>query len=434
MFKFAGLVVLANAHNVKNVVHVMMENRAFDTIFGYLTHTTDIDNLVGKEPFCNYVNVNDPNSLKVCTAPNQVDTSIYGPDHGYFETTNELYGTNDPSVPLPEVAPMNGFAQQAYNSAFKGADAAHLQQVMAGFDPKNIPVHATLASEFTIFDRWFAAIPGPTQPNRVSSHCATSKGWYNNDGTKLAEGNDCRSIFQDLSDAGLTWKNYFQEVPSFFFLRNTRLQMAANSKVWSSFVSDAQSGNLPNYSFLEPNFGELKQNQATYNGNLQLIVDGHAGEPGFFHNAEYFLKELYETLRNSPQWESTLLLITYDEHGGFFDHVPPPKAPNPDGITTPDPDHAGVVYSFDRLGVRVPVIAVSPWVAKGKVEHEPKGPHPDSQYSHASIPATIRSIFKLSSPPLTAREAWSGDFESILMDTPRDDCPYVMPAVNMNGF
>ncbi|KAJ3273444.1 hypothetical protein HDV01_004514, partial [Terramyces sp. JEL0728] len=377
-------------------------------------------------PFCNLVNVNDPNSLKVCTAPNQVDTTKYGPNHGYSETTEQLYGSRNPN-PLPKSAPMSGFAQQASGNSFKGADAAHLQQVMAGFDPKNIPVHATLASEFTIFDRWFAAIPGPTQPNRVSAHCATSHGWYSNDRNSLVAGNPCRSIFEDIHDAGLTWKNYFQEVPSMFFLRNTRLQMAANSKVWSSFVSDAQAGKLPNYSFLEPNFGELSQNQATFN-------DGHAGEPGFFHNAEYFLKGIYELLRNSPQWENTLLLITYDEHGGFFDHVPPPKAPNPDGITATDPNHAGVVYSFDRLGVRVPVIAVSPWIAKGKVEHTPNGPQPDSQYSHASIAATIRSIFKLSSPPLTAREAWSGDFSSILLDTARTDCPYVMPAVNMKGF
>ncbi|KAJ3270088.1 hypothetical protein HDV01_000582, partial [Terramyces sp. JEL0728] len=170
-----ALVAAISAHNVQHVVHVMMENRAFDTIFGYLTHTTDIDNLVGKEPFCNLVNVNDPNSLKVCTAPNQVDTTKYGPNHGYSETTEQLYGSRNPN-PLPKSAPMSGFAQQASGNSFNGADANHLQQVMAGFDPKNIPVHATLASEFTIFDRWFAAIPGPTQPNRVSAHCATSHG------------------------------------------------------------------------------------------------------------------------------------------------------------------------------------------------------------------------------------------------------------------
>ncbi|KAJ3253478.1 hypothetical protein HK103_000510 [Boothiomyces macroporosus] len=426
MLQLYTLFACANAHNIQNVVHVMMENRAFDTVFGYLTHTTDIDNLVGKQ-FCNNVNVNDPNSLKVCTAPNQVDVTNYGPNHGYFEVTNQLYGTNDPKVPLPDVAPMNGFAQQGASGAYQGADAAHLQQVMAGFDPKNIPVHATLASEFTIFDRWFAAVPGPTEPNRASVHCATSGGWYDNNEKKLIAGNPCRSIFQDLKDAGKTWKNYFQEVPSMFFLRNTRLEMVANSRPYSDFIKDAHAGKLPNYSFLEPTFGTLPANKNKYN-------DGHAGDGGAFHDAEYFLKELYETLRNSPQWETTLLLITYDEHGGFFDHVPPPKAPNPDGITATDPDHPGVVYSFDRLGVRVPVIAVSPFTPKGKVVHQPNGPHPDSQFSHASVPATLRSIFKLSSPPLTAREAWSGNFESILLDNPRTDCPFVMPAVNMNGF
>ncbi|KAJ3254993.1 hypothetical protein HK103_006695 [Boothiomyces macroporosus] len=124
----------------------------------------------------------------------------------------------------------------------------------------------------------------------------------------------------------------------------------------------------------------------------------------------------------------------YYELGGFFDHVHSPKAPNPDGIYTVDRDNKNITYRFDRLGVRVPVAIVSPWVPKGKVVHEPNGLQPDSQFSHASIPATLCSIFKLTPRPLTDREAWAGNFESILLNTPRDDCPLVMPAVNMNGF
>ncbi|KAJ3309587.1 hypothetical protein HDV04_005907 [Boothiomyces sp. JEL0838] len=406
------------AHGVKNVIHVMLENRAFDTVFGFLNHTTDIENLVGKDPICNYVNANDPTSAKACTGPNLPSKSQYDPDHQYYATTNEIYGTNDPNVPLPPVAPMSGFVQQASIGALKGAPIQDLQQVMASFDPANIPIQATLAKEFTIFDKWFAAIPGPTQPNRVSAHCATSNGWYDN--SKIIFGNNCRSIFEDLADAGLTWKAYYQEnPPSIDCLSNLRFN--SNIQSYSNFLSDAKSGNLPSYTFLEPNYGNLPQNKNTY-------TDGHSGSSSFA-NAEAFIKQIYETLRASPQWSSSLLLITYDEHGGFHDHVPPPKAPNPDGITVNDPNHPGVVYSFDRLGLRVPVTLISPWVPKGQVIHEPNGPQSDSQFSHASIPATLRSIFKLTSPALTKRESWSGNFESYLLDTPRTDCPTTLPSV-----
>ncbi|KAJ3273443.1 hypothetical protein HDV01_004513 [Terramyces sp. JEL0728] len=428
ILKLAGISLAVQAHNIQNVVHLMLENRAFDSIFGYLTHNADIDNLVGKAPFCNLIDPTNSSSTKICTAPNQLDSTPYDPDHDYSKVTTEIYGSpgyNNPSVQLPDVAPMSGFVHQAYIGAFNGASNKDLQQVMAGFDPKNIPVQATLAAEFTIFDRWFSAVPGPTQPNRISSHCATTHGQYENT-QYVVDGNPCRSIFEDLDDAGLSWMNYFEEEPSLLYLRNIRGDMIKKSRPFSQFYTDAFAGNLPSYTFLEPNYGGLP-------GNKGKEDDAHPGG-GFVHNSEYLIKRVYETLRNSPQWETTLLLITYDEHGGYFDHVPTPRAPNPDGITTTDTSDSNIVYEFDRLGVRVPVTIISPWVAKGAVVHKPNGPQPDSQFTHASIPATIRSIFKLQSPPLTAREAWAGNFESVLLDQARTDCPYVMPAVNMKGF
>ncbi len=115
---------------------------------------------------------------------------------------------------------------------------------------------------------------------------------------------------------------------------------------------------------------------------------------------------------------------------GFHDHVPPPRAPSPDGIVSEEKGH---MYRFDRLGVRVPVMMISPWVAKGKVVHEPNGPFPDSQFEHSSIPATLRSIFKLKSSPLSNREAWAGRFDQFFLEQPRSDCPLVMPQVNTEG-
>lgn len=164
---------------------------------------------------------------------------------------------------------MSGFVQQASRDSFRTANPTQLQQIMAGYDPKNIPVHATLASEFTIFDKWFASVPGSTYPNRVSSHCASSGGMYDNDEYKVL-GTPCRSIFEDLDDAGISWKNYFGEEPSLLLLRNIRLKMIERSRPMSQFYKDAAAGKLPRYTYLEPNYGNFGANAIKYN-------DGHAG-------------------------------------------------------------------------------------------------------------------------------------------------------------
>ncbi|KAL9274323.1 Non-specific phospholipase C1-like protein, partial [Drosera capensis] len=145
-----------------------------------------------------------------------------------------------------------------------------------------------------------------------------------------------------------------------------------------------------------------------------------------------FVKEVYETLRASPQWKEMALLITYDEHGGFYDHVPTPVrgVPNPDGIIGPEP----YFFRFDRLGVRVPTLLISPWIDKGTVIHKADGPTPTSEFEHSSIPATVKKLFNLSSNFLSKRDAWAGTFEKYLRlrDTPREDCPVTLPEVKFS--
>ncbi len=121
-------------------------------------------------------------------------------------------------------------------------------------------------------------------------------------------------------------------------------------------------------------------------------------------NGEILLKETYEIIRNSPHWEESLFVITYDEHGGFYDHVPTPLyAPNPDGIVHPD-------FGFDRLGVRVPTIMVSPWIKKGTVVHAPpkdQMPFGTSEYEASSVYATVKKMWQLDSDFLTKRDEWA---------------------------
>jgi hypothetical protein len=123
------------------------------------------------------------------------------------------------------------------------------------------------------------------------------------------------------------------------------------------FHLDAAKGNLPNYVVVEPRYYDLESGPANDDHPSHDIAQGQA-----------LIKDVYETLRASPQWNELLLLITYDEHGGFYDHVPTPQTgvPNPDGILGPAPEN----FNFDRLGVRVPTIAVSPWINQGTGKEE----------------------------------------------------------------
>ena len=136
------------------------------------------------------------------------------------------------------------------------------------------------------------------------------------------------------------------------------------------------------------------------------------------------MKEVYDALRASPMWNETLLLVTYDEHGGFFDHVPPlNNVPNPDGLNTTNPP-----FNFTRIGVRVPAIVVSPWVEPGVVVHGPAEGNGNA-FCHSSIPATVRKLFAPSEPFLTKRDAWASTFDELLtLDAPRTNCPSSMPT------
>jgi phospholipase C len=140
--------------------------------------------------------------------------------------------------------------------------------------------------------------------------------------------------------------------------------------------------------------------------------------PADLKAGDVFLKKVYEAVRNSPNWNSTLLLVTFDEHGGFFDPIPPPvNVPRPDNEPLrPFVKH----FNFDRLGARVPTIAVSPWVEKGAVIS--KGPNGEI-FEHSSIPGTLKKLFDLPNF-LTRRDAWAATFDvALTRKTPRTDCP-----------
>ncbi|KAI7985919.1 Non-specific phospholipase C6 [Camellia lanceoleosa] len=395
---------------IKTIVVLVLENRSFDHMIGWMKNSINpsINGVTGKE--CNPVSTKDqdhPQTQSICFKD---DAEFVDPDPGHsFEAVEQqVFG----SGPIPS---MTGFVEQALSMSQNLTET-----VMKGFKPQNVPVFAALVQEFAVFDRWFCSIPGPTQPNRLFVYSATSHGSTSHVKKQLATGYPQQTIFDSLHDNGFNFGIYFQNIPTTFFYRNLRkLKYICKFHLYGlKFKKDARDGKLPNLSVIEPRYFDIKGLPAN---------DDHPSHD--VANGQKLVKEVYETLRASPQWNETLLVITYDEHGGFYDHVQTPyeNVPNPDGNTGPAP----YFFKFDRLGVRVPTIMVSPWIKKGTVISSPKGPAPNSEYEHSSIPATIKKMFNLSSNFLTHRDAWAGTFEQVVgeLASPRADCPEVLPDV-----
>jgi phospholipase C len=394
---------------IKTIVVVVMENRSFDNILGWLKRLNpEIDGLTGQES--NSVDPSDPNSEKVYVN-DKAEFVDPDPGHSYQAILQQVFMSNDTQQ---DPAPMNGFVVNADDMGY-GDEFKH--RVMGGFRPEVIPVYTALATEFAVFDKWFAGAPTSTQPNRMYVHSATSHGAYSNVRADLIKGFPQKTIMESVADAGLSWAVYYQNIPATLFFANLRkLKNIFKFHEYSvSFKLHAMLGMLPNYAVVEQRYFDL---------NLLPANDDHPSHD--VAEGQKFIKEVYETLRSSPQWKEMLLLITYDEHGGFFDHVPTPiNVPSPDGIVGKEPWY----FKFDRLGVRVPTIAISPWINKGTVVHRATGPRADSQYEHSSIAATVKKLYGLDEF-LTKRDEWAGTFEHIFNErtTPREDCPAELPS------
>lgn len=400
---------MAISGSIKTIVVLVQENRSFDHMLGWMKQLNpEINGVTGEQ--WNPISTADPNSAKVFFE-NKAEYVDPDPGHSYQEIREQIFGNStDTSADPP---PMNGFAQQA-ESIEKGMS----RTVMNGFRPEALPVYKVLVSEFAVFDSWFASVPASTQPNRLYVHSATSHGAMSNESKKLIEGYPQKTIFDSIAESGLDFGIYYQNPPSTLFYRNLRkLKYTTKFHRYDlEFKSHAKHGKLPNYVVIEQRYYDLK---------LAPGNDDHPSKD--VGEGQKFVKEVYEVLRSSPQWNEMLFIITYDEHGGFYDHVPTPvkNVPSPDDIVGSEPYY----FKFDRLGVRVPTIMISPWINKGTVVHGPNGPYPSSEFEHSSIPATVKKIFNLKSGFLTKRDAWAGTFEGILQlrDSPRTDCPDKLP-------
>jgi phospholipase C len=303
------------------------------------------------------------------------------PDHHFAAVDLQIFNNAN-----PRVANMQGFINSYFNQR---RDTDHSRKIMYYFKPENLPVLTNLATEFAVFNRWFASIPGPTICNRAFAHYGTSFGRVTMDPFYVHT--VYKSIYQRLAAANRTAKIYYYDVPSSTMeVVNLLQDQPQFFGTYQQFISDCKKGVLPDYSFIEPNYTDHE-----VNGVEELATDQHPD-----HNmqaGERFIATIYNAIRgNDDLWPSTALLIVYDEHGGIYDHVQPPNC-LPDGfVAQPKDTGTGRTFEFDRLGVRVPAVLISPWIPKGTVVSPLKADGSiDNEriFEHASIPATVTGFF-----------------------------------------
>ena len=390
---------------IKHVVVLMEENRSFDHMCGFFP---GVNGLNGTE--YNLLNVSDPNSKRIYVNKTSPYVGPFDPNHGCGATTDKVYGVTDSHQPSAHAVPtMDGFAQ------FEGKHHKDPSSVLNMFTPETLPVMSTLAAEFNLFDKFFCSVSGPTWPNRLFQLLGTSRGdtstshW--NDHGVLYPG---KTLFDLFDEAGYESKFYYADVPLEAMIVERLSFDPTKFHTMDDFKKDARQGSLPTFSYMNPRW--FVDPVDPFKGANDQHPDHNVA------NGERLMKDVYEILRDSPNWNNTLFIITYDEHGGFYDHVPTEEAPAPgDDIPSfPEKD-----FGFNRTGLRVPTMLISPWVEKGKVIGAPEN-QGDSQYELTSIIKTMREMFGLGEP-LTKRDAWAASFADQFLDTPRTDCPMTLP-------
>jgi phospholipase C len=400
-----------NLAGINHIVVLMLENRSFDHLLGYLYAAQNNVSPPTGQPFEGLTGTEqnpDGNGGTVDvypitpSTPNAYFMPGSDPGEGYKATNSQLYG----SIAAPAAgtqAPMTGFVTDyAYTLGWQAKDPSYTvlpgttpNMIMGCFTPAALPVLSALATGYAVCDHWFASVPTETMPNRAFVCAATSMGQVD-DNTKSFS---APSIFGALGAAGQTWGIYGYTNRPLTADDFTDIAAAAGGTIglFTDFQAACAAGTLPSYTFLEPSWSTTGNSQHP-NYNVAL--------------GEQLIHDVYEALRTSPNWPQTLFVLTYDEHGGCFDHVPPPWGATPPDSATEQPYDFG----FTRFGVRVPTLLISPLIAPGTVYRTTSS----TPLDHTSILATVEQRFGLK--PLTARDAAAPAFGDVLtLSTPRTD-------------
>lgn len=387
---------------IKNVVHLMMENRSLDNLLGWLysgsapknfyppTNTAPYDGLaVGK--YTNPANsISGVHHYPVGTIPPQhADKPIpaYDPSESMVEglewngVMNQLFGDQDMIGGMPQTGQtpgMLGFLQDYYARymvSWQGLD------ILWTYSTQQAPFINLLARRYAVSDRWFSSVPTQTNPNRAYSLCGTSLGREANANVQAVEKFDIPTLFNALGDAGKSWGLYYEDIwqqnKCYTEYTFPQISGAEHGEIATlqQFFAHAKNGSLPAFTYLEPKWGY---------GKGDFYVQGHDYHPPtLIGPGEKFLADVFIALRNSPQWDGMLFVLTFDEHGGTYDHAAPPwGAINPDGIIGTQWG-----FNFQMYGARVPTLLISPFIPEGTVFREPEGSA--QPYDHTAFIHTI---------------------------------------------
>jgi phospholipase C len=400
---------------VNHIFVLMLENRSFDHLLGWAT-SPGVNGLGTGNYF------NDTSALRRIPAGQQAQFSLeVDPPHEFPDVQRQLFG--DPNTP-------NGGFVRVYQQEL----IDHLRfrddpsPPMTAFTPVTLPVLHALASEFAVCDNWYSSLPGPTLPNRQFVHAATSGGMADSpSGASTAWAMtvggfeyDNGTIFDRLDAKCIKWRVYAGDItPLVMTLKGMATDNTINA--WTKIrgtndlfndLIEAEDDDFPNYVFIEPNYGFFWSDFT--HGNSQHPLDSTVG-------GELLIKMIYESLRNSAIWETSALLIIYDEHGGFYDHVVPPATVPPGDRrqyeSWAESDEAKS-FQFDRLGIRVSAVIVSPMIERGTVDH--------TIYDHSSVVATVGKRFGFKY--LTERDRAANTFDRVFTRrSPRTDTPMNLP-------
>ena len=355
---------------IDHIVVVMMENRTFDHFFGALSlrEGLPVDGLTGAES----------------------NPTVMGDPIAVFNTNKWVHEEDPPHGWTASHAQFNAGANDGFVREYQLDGAQQYTEAMGYYLREQLPVYHALIDEYMLCDRWFASVMGPTWPNRFHLHCATSDGVQSNEAISGVP-----SIFDQLNEANVSCRYYASGLP-FVATYGTPLT-SPHVQVIQQFFTDVENGELPSFSIVDP----------VLTAGATIGNDDHP--PADVRDGQAFIASIYDALAASSHWDRCLLVVIYDEHGGFYDHVPPPQ--------TFEPQHPG----FEQLGFRIPGFVVGPQVRSGCVN--------GTVFDHVSIAATVAKRWGLE--PLNERVAATADLSSCidpeLIDSPRP--PVSLPRV-----
>lgn len=370
---------------IRHIVVLMMENRSFDHMLGYLSlegGRADVDGLKAE-----YTNNFLGRSYPVHHLLRSALGAQQDPAHDGVSVARQLSGGN------------GGFVE---DYALNHPDDPDVGLVMGYYNAQDLPTYDFLARQFCVCDRWFSSVPGSTWPNRLYAMSGRAAGSKDSKRVPLYAN---KSFIRQLDRANVSWKFYSDWKPWTLALTDEQYRSSEHYEPFGSasrrygFIGDALAGTLPSVAWIDPHFFEN---------------DDHP--PADVRAGQALVAQVYRALAAGPGWNDTLFVLCYDEHGGFYDHV----APGPAADADP---------AFQRYGVRVPALLVGPWVAAGAVHH--------GIVEHTSIIKTILLRFCRSAngdiPDLGPRVAAAADLGALLTQAQARPAPALPEAVALQA-